>query len=195
MPEVVATFSRTELWHEGANCSIEARNGSRGNFAQQSFEFAVRQLDRVEVGRVFRQIADGRPDFLDRIANAGDQVDSAIVHDDDIVAPECGDQALLDIGEEHFSGHGTLDHHWRGHLIVAQGAHEGDRLPCSKRNGADHPGAPWSAAPEPRHIGADRSLVEKHQPRGIKHALLSHPASARAGHVRSLSFRGLQAFF
>jgi hypothetical protein len=25
--------------------------------------------------------------------------------------------------------------------------------------------------------------------------LLSHPASARAGHVRSLSFRGLQTFF
>src|SRR5579864_1683038 len=99
MPEVVGTFSRTELWDEGANCSIEAWNGSRGNFAQQSFEFAVRQLDWVEVGRVLRQIADGRPGFLDCLTNTGDQVDSAIVHDDDIVAPERGDQALLDIGE------------------------------------------------------------------------------------------------
>src|ERR1700738_1288677 len=191
MPEVVGALPRAELWHERANCSIKARNSSRGNFPQQSFEFAVRQLDRVEIGRVLRQIAKYRPRFLDRLSNPGDQVDSAVVHDADIVAPECGNQAMLDIGEEHLSGHGTLDHHRRSHLIMARGAHEGDRLPCSKRNGANHPGALWSPAPGRIYIGADYSLVDNHQPGGIKHALLSHPASARAGHVRSLSFRGL----
>jgi hypothetical protein len=133
--------------------------------------------------------------FLNRFANAGNQVDTAVVHHDDVVAPESGNQALLDIGEEHLSSHGPLNHHWRGHLIVAQGAHEGDCLPCSERNGADHPDAPWSPPPQSHHIGANRSLVDKHQPGGIKHALLSYPASARAGHLRSFSFRGLQAFF
>ena len=49
--------------------------------------------------------------------------------------------------------------------------------------------------PEPHHISAGRSLVDKHQPRGIKHALLADPTSARAGHIGSLPFRGLQAFF
>ena len=54
---------------------------------------------------------------------------------------------------------------------------------------------PVEARPrEPHHIGADRSLVDQHQPGGIKHALLSHPASAGAGDLRALSFRGLQAF-
>src|SRR5713101_5413821 len=126
MPEVVGAFLSTELWYERANCSVEPRNSSRGNFPQQSFEFAVRQLDRVEVGRVLRQVAKCRPRFLNRLPNAGNQVDTAVVHHDDVVAPECGNQALLDIGEEHLSGHGTLNHYWRGHLIVAQGAHEGD---------------------------------------------------------------------
>jgi hypothetical protein len=55
VPEVAGAFLSTKLWHERANCSIEPRNSSRGHFPQQSFEFAVWQLDRVEVGRVLRQ--------------------------------------------------------------------------------------------------------------------------------------------
>src|SRR6266446_2330079 len=195
MAEVVGTFLRTELWDKRADCSIEARNGSRSHFAHECLEFAVRQLDWIEVGRVLRQVANCRPSFLDRLSNTGNQVDSAVIHYDDVIAPERGDQALLDIGEEHLTGHGTLDHHWRGHFIVAQGGHEGDRLPRSKRNGADHPDASWSSPPEPHHVGADRGLIDKHQPGGIKHALLSNPTSARAHHICSLPFRSLQAFF
>ena len=51
------------------------------------------------------------------------------IHHDDVVAPECRNQALLNIGEEHFSVHAPLDHHWGGHFIVVQRRHEGDRLP------------------------------------------------------------------
>src|SRR5436853_2605747 len=112
-----------------------------------------------------------------------------------IFALERRNQALLDIGEEHLSGHGTLNHHWRGHFIVAQGGHEGDRLPCSKRHGANHPAASYSPPPEPGHVRADRSLVNKHQPGGIKHALLSDPTSARSRHICPLPFGSLQAFF
>src|SRR5262249_14400542 len=114
---------------------------------QQSFEFAVRQLDWIEIGRVFRQVAKCRPCFLDRLSNASYQVDAAVVHHDDVVAPECGNQALLDISEEHLAGHSPLNHHWRSHLVVAQGAHEGECLPCCEGNGADHPAASWSPPP------------------------------------------------
>ena len=55
--------------------------------------------------------------------------------------------------------------------------------------------APWSPSPEPRQVRADRGLVDKHQPGGIKHALLSNPTSARSRHIRSLPFSSLQAFF
>src|SRR5580693_6654174 len=195
MGEVVGAFPSTDLRYERTNCAVETRNGARGNLAQQRFEFAVGQLDRVEVGRVLRQIANRRPRFLDRLSNAGDQVDSAIVHDDDVVAPERRNQTLLDIGEEHLSGQGTLDHHRRGHLIVAQGGHEGDRLPLPKWDAADQPDAARCTPPQPHQIGADRSLIDEHQSGGVKHALLPDPASARAGHVRSLPLRRLQAFF
>src|SRR5262249_51992982 len=59
----------------------------------------------------------------------------------------------------------------------------------------DQPDASRSAPAEPHHVGTDRSLVDKDQPGWIKHALLSNPTSACAGHVCSLSFFGLQAFF
>ena len=43
------------------------------------------------------------------------------VHHDDVVAPEGWNQALLNIGEEQFSGHGSLDHH-RGSLLWRKAA-------------------------------------------------------------------------
>src|SRR3979411_2647415 len=182
MAEIVGAFLGTELWDKGADCSVEGWNSSRTHFAHECFEFAVSHLDWIEVWRVLRQGAKCRPRLLNRLSNTGNQVNPAVIHAAACGAPERGNQALLDIGEEHLTVHGTLDHHWRGHFIVAQGGHERDRLPCSKRNGADHPDAPWSPPPEPHHVGADRRLIDKHQPGGIKHALLSNPTSGRARH-------------
>ena len=105
-----------------------------------------------------------------------------VIHHDDVVALERWDQALLDIGQEHLSRHRPVDHHRRGHFfVVPQGGHEGNRLPFAKRNTADQPHSPRSAPPEPRHIGADRSLVDKHQPGGVKHALLSDSSVGARG--------------
>src|ERR1700720_3869109 len=71
MPEIVGTFARTELWDERANCSSEARNSSRRDLTEERLEFAVRQFDWIEVGRVFRQVAQRRVRFLNRLANGG----------------------------------------------------------------------------------------------------------------------------
>jgi len=195
MPEVVGAFLSTELRHERANCLVEPPNSARGNLAQQGFEFAVGQLDGIEIGRVIRQVANCRARFLNRLPDASHLVGLEVVHHDDVVAPERWDQALLDVGPEHLSRHRPINDHRRGHLVVPQGGYEGDRLPFSKRDVADQSDTSRSTPTEPHHIGADSSLVDKHQPGGIKHALLSNPTSARAGHVCSLSFLGLQAFF
>jgi len=57
MPEIVGAFARTEFRDEGANCPGEARNGSGRDLTEERLEFAVRQFDWIEVGRVFRQVA------------------------------------------------------------------------------------------------------------------------------------------
>src|SRR5436853_5344764 len=84
MPEIVGTFLSTELRDERANRSSEARNSSCGNLAQESFELAVRHLDRIEVRRVLRQVTNCAPRFLDRLPNAGTHVDSAVIHYDNL---------------------------------------------------------------------------------------------------------------
>src|SRR5215469_16539288 len=101
MLEIVGTFTRAKLRNERANCSSKAWNGSRGDLAEKRLEFAVGHLDRIEIRGIFRQIAHARPHFLNCIANGGGQMDSAVVHDDNVIAPKRGDQTLLDIGQEH----------------------------------------------------------------------------------------------
>src|SRR5438270_5447093 len=103
MAEIVCAFLRVDLRKERANSSIEARNHSCGDLAQERLEFAVGHLNRVKVRRVLWKVAKCRPCFLNRLPNAEAQVDSAVVHDDNIIAPERGYQTLLDIGEEHLS--------------------------------------------------------------------------------------------
>ena len=44
-----------------------------------------------------------RPRFLNRLSYTGSQVDPAVVHYNDVIAPEHGNQALLDIGEEYLT--------------------------------------------------------------------------------------------
>ena len=100
MPEVVRTFLRTELRDERSNSPIKRGNSPRRHLAQEGLEFAVGEFDRVEVGRVFRQVTKFGPRFLDRLPNIGPEMDAAVVHDHDIVALERRNQALLDIGEE-----------------------------------------------------------------------------------------------
>ena len=69
-------------------------------FTQECLEFAVRHLDGIEVGRIFRQVTQCRAHCFDSPANAGPQMDPAVIHHDDVVASERRNQAVFDIGEE-----------------------------------------------------------------------------------------------
>src|SRR4029077_2218123 len=93
MPEIVGTFLRTELWDEGADGAVKAWDGSRCHFTQECLEFAVRHLDGIEVGRIFRQVTQCRAHCFDSPANAGPQMDPAVIHHDDVVASERRNQA------------------------------------------------------------------------------------------------------
>src|SRR4029077_18101974 len=92
---------RTELRDEGADGAVKAWDGSRCHFTQECLEFAVRHLDGTEVGRIFRQVTQCRAHCFDSPANAGPQMDPAVIHHDDVVASERRNQAVFDIGEEH----------------------------------------------------------------------------------------------
>src|SRR3977135_2842617 len=88
MLEIVGTFLGSKHWDKRADCAVESPNSPRGNLAQERLEFAVRQLDGIEVGRVLRQATDRWPRPRHPPPNAGPLVGFEIVHDDDVIAPE-----------------------------------------------------------------------------------------------------------
>jgi len=195
MSQVVRAFLSTETWQERANCPPDLHNGSRSGTTKEFLEFAVGHLDRVEVGGIFRQVPKRRSSLFNDLANPGTDVHSAVVDDDDVTAPQCWAQTLLQIGQKYLSGHGSLKGHWRSHFIVPQRSYERDCLPGAKRYATDHSHPPPSAPSEPNHAGGDGGFVEKYQSGGVKQALLSDPKSTRSRHICSLSFSSLQAFF
>src|SRR6266545_3191287 len=101
MPEVIGTFLSSEALKKRANGPAQTGHCSLGSLAQECLEFAERHLDRIEVGRVLRQVAQGRSRVLDRLTDGCSFVDIDVVDDDDIAATKRGDQALLDVGPEH----------------------------------------------------------------------------------------------
>src|SRR5262249_37535216 len=120
MPEVACTFSSPDLWPELANCSAESANRSLGSFAKVIFEFAVEQFDGTEIRRVLREVTRHRSRLPNRLLDASDLVGLEVVQHDDVFAPQGRNQALLNIGPEHLSGHGPLNDHRGSHPVVSQ---------------------------------------------------------------------------
>lgn len=119
MSEIVGALLRSKTREEGSDGSVEVRNGPCRNFAKEVFEAAERHLDRIEVRRVFGQIAQHGASLLNGCADRRAHMDGAVIHNDSIVAPKRRNQALLDISQEKFGGHGPFDHHRSRHLVVA----------------------------------------------------------------------------
>src|SRR5499433_367504 len=109
------------------------------------------------------------------LLHAGNFVGREVIHHHDIVALEHRRQALLHIGHESWSIDRSIDDHRGHHLVMPQGSDECDRLPCSLRNMAEQSLATRTTSPETDHIDAGRSLIDKHQSRRIKKALLPNP--------------------
>ena len=195
MPEVVGAFSGKERGYERSDRSVKTGQCSLSRLAELCLEFAERHLDGIEIGRVFGEIAQCRPRLLDRFLDPRNLMGVQIVHHDDVAAPEYRGQALLDVGSEDISGHGAFDDHGADHFVVTQASYERNCFPISERSRADQSDTSWSASSEPDQIGANGGFVDKYQPGRLKHALLLHPTSSGARHVRSLPFCRPQAFF
>src|SRR5258708_36600227 len=109
MPEVVGTFVSAEPRQERANGPAETGDRSLGHLAQVCLEFAEGHLDRVEVAGLLGQVAKRRVDLLDRLTHACTFEIIYVLHYDNVAAPECSHESLLNIGKKHLRVHGTID--------------------------------------------------------------------------------------
>jgi hypothetical protein len=195
MPEIVAAFSGTDSGNERADAAAQIRYGSLGGLAQECLEFTERHLNRVEVWRVFGQVAERCAHGLYCLPHTRDLVSAEMVHHDDILASKRWSQPLPDVGQEYFSGHWPVNHQGSRHAIATQGGHESECLPISVRHATNQSSPAPTTASRPHHFGVGRGLVDEHQPARLKRPLLSDPMPPRPGDVRSLLFRRVQGFF
>jgi len=195
MLKEVYTFLSIEGTGNQADSATESFDCSLGSLAQMRFHFAEALFNRIEVRRILRQISQARADRFDGLAHANDLVSRKIIHDDGIAASKRRGQTFLNIGDEGWSVHRPVEDEGRDHSVVAQAGYEGDGLPMTVRRVTNQSNAPWTSTVEPHHLGAGSGLVDKHQPRRVKRALLSNPASSRAGDIGPSLLRGPQAFF
>src|SRR5712691_4766231 len=195
MSEIAHTFGRVERSNERTNASAQPFDRAFRSFAQRCLQGMEHQLYWVELRRIRRQVAQLCAAGLDRLLHAGDFVEGDVVDNHNVLTLERWDQTLLEISQEGFSVHGSLDQHRRHDASLTQA---GDKRHCFPVPHGHIPNQALSArvpTVETYHVGGDCSLVDKYKAGGVKHALLADPASARPSHVGSLALRCPQTFF
>ena len=88
-------------------------------------------LDRVEVGRVFGQEHEARPDGSDGLSHRLSLVGAEIVEDDDVARLEGRGEELFDIGAEAFAVDGAVEQAGRIDPVIAQGGKKRRGLPAA----------------------------------------------------------------
>jgi len=191
----VPAFLWRESLHDAPDSAQQARDGVLGGLTEMRLQFAKGHLDRIEVGRIGRQIKQCRSRCLYCLPDAGDLVDRQIVHHDNVAALDGRNKALFHISKKQGSIHGTLKDERCGHPAQTQAADKCDDLPVPVRCVIDQPLADRPAATNSHHGAVRPSLIDKDQPCRVEHTLLAHPASARADHIGALLLGCVQSFF
>src|ERR1022692_2621065 len=82
-----------------------------------------------------------------------------VIDDDDVAAPECWRQTLVDIGKEGSTGYWPIHYEGGGHLVMAKPGYEGDCLPMPLRHAADQPLAAPASAAKPHLVEVEVSSM------------------------------------
>ena len=195
MPEEVLALVGWEAVEDGADSVPECWDGALRGGAQMGFELGEGLLDRIEVGRVWRQIEKLRPcglnDLTYRLALVGGQ----IVHHHDVAALQCRHEALFEIAAEDCAIHWFVDHEGGGHGVMSEAGDKGGDLPMTVRDFGDQALPTFGAASEPGHVGAGAGLIDEDQAYGVKQRLIGFPERAGDGHVGAILLAGVYGFF
>jgi hypothetical protein len=149
-----------------------------GGFAQERFQFGEQELDRIEIGRLRRQVAQLGTNRFDCLSHAGCLVRFEVIHNDDVAARQGRGQALANISQEDHPVH---------RLSITNGAVTAPatkvlifQCPCGTR--PTNRFAPRRAAAASYHVGGGAGLVGEPQPRRIKRKLILSPALSPRPH-------------
>ena len=170
-------------------------DGSFGGLAEQQLELGEDLLDRVQVGRVGRQVQQLGPDGADGAANGGTFVTAQVVHDDNVARGERWYEELLDPGGEAEAIDRAIEDAWRLDPIMPERGQKGQCPPMAEGRAGNQLLATWCPSADWRHVGLGPSLIDEDETPGIKPALILLPLLAPARDLRPQLFDGEQCFF
>ena len=162
---------------------------------QPVFQLGEQLLDRVEIGRVFRQEEQLGADRADDPADCLAAVAAEIVDDDEVVGTQCRQQHFLDVEPEAFAIDRTVDQPWRLDTIEPQRGEESHGLPSPMRHLGLQPLAAWRPTAQRRHIGLGPGLVDEHQVLRIDAMAIAQPLRTATRDIGAILFAGDQRLF
>ena len=154
------------------------------------FELGEELLDRVQIGRVFRQVEQPGTDCTNGAAHGIGLVRTEIVHDHDVALPQGRNQNLLDVEKEGFAVDRPVDQPGRRNTIVAQSGEKGHGLPAAMRHFGPDPLALRRPAPQRRHVGFCPGLVDENQAGGIDPLSILGPLCPPTGDIGTILLGG-----
>lgn len=171
-----------------ADCSLRGAS-------EPVFDLREDLLDRIEVGRIWRQKQQFCACRFDGLAHCIALVGREVVHDDDVAGAEFANEKLLNIGFEDRPVHGAFNGHRSDDAVMAQSGDESGGLPVPVRCIANQALASRSPAVAAHHIGRCAHLVDEDQPLRIDLFLVTFPEPTGQRDVAALLFTREQAFF
>jgi len=141
-------------------------------------EFGEELLDRIEIGRIFRQEEKPCAGGSDGLAHGLALVRTEIVRKHNVTLVQGRHEDLFDIGSKALAVDRPVEQPWRLDTVVTQGSHEGHGLPVTMRHLGFDALPARCPVPERRHVRLGPGLVEEHQTRGINQPAILDPSSS-----------------
>ncbi len=170
-------------------------DGSLVGVAHPMLDLGEGLLDRVEIGRVWRQEPEPCAGGPDGMTDGCGFMTAQIVHDHDVAKPQGWEQLLTNIGAEAFTVDWAVEDAWRGEFVAAQRAQESQGSPMAVRGEAARALSPWPPAAKRSHVGLDPRLVDENQTSRIEATLPRSPALTATGNVGPGLLKSEQRFF
>ena len=195
MLEVVSAFVFGELVEDATAQLPELVDRPGRAIAEEFLEFGEGEFDRVQIGRVRRQVAQLGANGFDRFANSRDLVAGEIVHHDKITRLERGSQMLSHPAQKQRAIDRPIDGQWSDESFGTHCAEKGCRLPAAVGSFLHQARAKLRATIATRHVGFRPRFVDEDDCQRIDLLLRGAPLDTFLDNVGAILFAGDQRLF